>query len=113
MTDRSPEDDLRLAAQTLLDLADQTDNDIANNAYWHSQIAPREQWFAHGIDNACGGPAGRLAGLLSPDTARQLAAVFRVWADMAGYDPNQLHRLGGEETIALARSINAATTARR
>jgi len=96
---------LRTAAQTLLDLADETDEELATNTYWHSQIAPREQWFANGIDNACGGPAGKLAGFLPPDTARALAAVFRSWARMGEMDPDLLNRVGGPETVELARAI--------
>ncbi|MFJ5740045.1 hypothetical protein [Streptomyces microflavus] len=68
---------LRSAAQILLDLADETDDEIKANAYWHSGIAPEPLWFAHGVDNAVGGPGGRLAGLLSPDAARGLAEWLR------------------------------------
>ncbi|MFF3697394.1 hypothetical protein [Streptomyces sp. NPDC002221] len=84
MTDPSPDDamadmvdTLRSAAQILLDLADETDDEIKTNAYWHSRIAPEPLWFAHGIDNAVGGPGGLLAGLLSPEAARGLAGWLR------------------------------------
>ncbi|QQM45138.1 hypothetical protein [Streptomyces liliifuscus] len=105
----SPAQELRTAAQTLLDHADATAEDIETNTYWHSQIADREHWYAHGIDNALGGPAGKLAGLLSPATARELAGAFRTWARMGDLDPDLLHRIGGPETLATARAINAGS----
>ncbi|MFF3151864.1 hypothetical protein [Streptomyces sp. NPDC057910] len=85
MADTTPADDmvatLRSAAQILLDLADETDDEIKTNAYWHSRIAPEALWFAHGIDNAVGGPGGLLAGLLSPEAARGLAGWLRGQAE--------------------------------
>lgn len=102
----TPADELRTAAQTLLDLADETDQDLADNEYWHSQIAPREKWFAHGVENGLGGPSGRLAGLLSPAAARALARTFRAWARIGDLDPDLLNRVGGPETITAARAIN-------
>ncbi|MFE9372283.1 hypothetical protein ACFYM2_21285 [Streptomyces sp. NPDC006711] len=76
-------DDLRTAAQILLDLADETDDEIKTNPCWHSRIAPESLWFAHGIDDAVGGPGGLLAGLLSPEAARGLAKWMRDQADFA------------------------------
>jgi len=107
MTDLPPTDALRLAAQLLLDLADRADEDIDTNLYWRSQLHPREHWFSNGIDNACGGPAGWLASMFTPVTARALAGTFRAWADMGELDPNQLHQAGCEETVEVARSLLA------
>lgn len=73
----SPAEELHTAAQTLLDLADETAEEIETNPYWHSEIAERPRWFANGVENGLGGPAGRLAGLLSPEAARALAALLR------------------------------------
>lgn len=101
--------ELRTAAQTLLDLADETDQELADNEYWHSQIAPREKWFANGIDNACGGPAGKLAGLLSPEAARELADWLRGHAKFAA-DVVELH--GHLTTIALANISHPLAFAR-
>lgn len=106
----TPADELRTAAQTLLDLADETDTDIETNTYWHSQIADRPHWFAHGVDNALGGPSGKLAGLLSPETARTLAKTMRAWARIGELDPDLLHRVAGPETLAVARQINRSQT---
>ncbi|MCX5239755.1 hypothetical protein OG824_31600 [Streptomyces prunicolor] len=71
-----PADTVRTASAHLKRLATLTDEEIAANAYWHSQHAPREAWFGHGIDNAVGGPAGHLAGLLSPANARFVAQLL-------------------------------------
>jgi hypothetical protein len=99
-----PIDDLNRAAQTLLDLADDTDEEIKTNAYWHSQHTT--DWFANGIENAVGGPAGQLAGKINPAAARGMAKLFRAWARMGELDPGLLNRIGGPETIELARAID-------
>lgn len=70
-------DILLRAAQLLLDRADAAQEDLDTNPYWHSQIEPPERWFANGIDNACGGAGGLLAGLMSPPAARALAEWLR------------------------------------
>lgn len=80
MTANSPAVDMRAAAQLLLDFADETDQDMANNLYWQSDYQPRAQWFANGINNAVGGPAGWLAGLFSPALAREIAGWLRAHA---------------------------------
>lgn len=70
----SPVAVLRAAAQLLIDSADAADEDVAANPYWRSEHHPPEHWFANGIDNACGGPAGQLARMFTPATAWALAA---------------------------------------
>ena len=107
MSTPSPAADLRAAAQLLLDLADAADEDLATNPYWRSEYHPPEHWFANGIDNACGGPAGQLARMFNPATARALADTFRAWARMGDMDADLLHRIGGEDTIAVARQLLA------
>lgn len=103
----NPAADLRAAAQLVLDMADAAEEDITTNPYWHSELHPREHWFANGIDNACGGPAGSLASLFTPAAARALAGAFRAWARAGELDPDLLHRVGGEDTIAAARNLLA------
>lgn len=77
MTTPSPAADMRAAAQLLLDLADAADEDMATNPYWQSELHPREHWFANGIDNACGGPAGWLASMFTPGLARDIGDWLR------------------------------------
>ncbi|MFJ6085105.1 hypothetical protein ACIQI8_27225 [Streptomyces sp. NPDC092369] len=72
----TPLEVLTSAAQRLRALATAVDEDIADNPYWHSQHTAREDWFANGITNAVGGPAGVLAGLLSPANARLFAQAL-------------------------------------
>jgi hypothetical protein len=43
--------------------------------------------------------------VMSPDLARDLAAIFRAWARMGSYESEFLGRIGGRETIASARRI--------
>jgi len=69
----SPLETLHAAAQDLRALAAATDDEIAINPSWHSGLIQREHWFAHGITNAVGAPAGHLAALLSPANARLIA----------------------------------------
>lgn len=106
----TPADELKAAAQTLLDLADETAEEIETNTYWHSQIAPREQWFAHGVENGLGGPSGKLAGLLSPEAARALAAWLRTAAEYADRWPpdHQTNSPFRQGALATARAINGA-----
>lgn len=100
-----PADELHAAAQTLLDLADETAEDIASNDYWHSERVGPERWFANGIDNAVGGPGGRLAGLLSPATARSLAGWLRFEADLIARVPGAEMRERTHHALNFANSL--------
>lgn len=44
--------------------------------------------------------------VMHPDVAHALVEVFDAWARMASLDPDLLNRVGGPETLALARQIN-------
>ncbi|MFC8676742.1 hypothetical protein ACFUEN_29155 [Streptomyces griseorubiginosus] len=71
-----PLETVTAAARILRSGAADTDTEMAANTYWHSELVPSDDWFMQGIDNAVGGPAGRLAGLLNPTAARHLAALL-------------------------------------
>lgn len=43
---------------------------------------------------------------IEPATAGLVAEVFDQWAWIAEKDPDLIHRIGGPETLAAARSIN-------
>lgn len=103
----TPADELRTAAQTLLDLADETAEEIQTNSYWHSEIADRPRWFANGVENALGGPSGKLAGLFSPDTTRALAGWLRSWAPIELREDAALPE-DAAYALKLARQINEA-----
>lgn len=105
----APGGELRAAAQLLLDLADAVRDDMCTNTYWESELVPPGARYGHGVRNALGGEAGELAALFTPEAAIELAGVFRAWARMVDWDADLLHRIGGEETISLARAITGGT----
>lgn len=37
-----------------------------------------------------------------------VAAIFDAWARMVRLDPDLIYRIGGDETLALARAINSS-----
>jgi hypothetical protein len=43
---------------------------------------------------------------IHPDLANPLTEVFEAWARIGDLDPDILNRVGGPETIALARAVN-------
>ncbi|MER8030665.1 hypothetical protein ABTZ78_17100 [Streptomyces bauhiniae] len=72
-----PSDTVTAAIQHLAVIADAAEDDLLANTYWHRDDLPQEHWFAAGIENAVGGPAGQLAGLLGPHSARHLVRLLR------------------------------------
>ncbi|WP_234365398.1 hypothetical protein [Streptomyces sp. RTd22] len=85
MTD-SPTALLRRAAARLRILAADADREIETNEYWHSELAARPDWYAHGIRNGLGGPAAELAAAMHPGVVEQLAR----WLDSAAEDAQQV-----------------------
>lgn len=59
------------------------------------------------LDRAAEVMEGRAAAASSREAAEYLAtaAVFRQWAWIGRIDPDTLRRIGGDETIALARIV--------
>lgn len=49
---------------------------------------------------------GEYAAAMDPTVGLVLAAVFEAWARMGDLDPDLLNRVGGPETLAVARAIN-------
>lgn len=97
---------LKRAAQRLLDLADAAQEDLGISGYWKC-YDPATAW-RDGFENGMGGTCSELAALFPPPVARELAGVFRAWAGMGALSPDLLNRIGGEDTIRLARMILAA-----
>jgi hypothetical protein len=105
-------DELRAASARLRELAAAVEADIATNPYWASEEYPPHDYpnlYARGVDNGLGGPAGVYAAALHPGVGAALAGVFDAWARMADVDPDLMHRVGGRETLALARLINTGS----
>ncbi|MGV9427124.1 hypothetical protein ACWDO7_22910 [Streptomyces sp. NPDC003656] len=71
-----PGDTIHAAITHLRATAAATEDELAA-PYWQNPQLPREYWFAAGVENALGGPAGKLAGLLDPATARHLVRLLQ------------------------------------
>lgn len=97
---------LKRAAQRLLDVADAAQEDLDTDSFWKC-YDPATAW-RDGFENGMGGVCSELAALFPPPVARELAGVFRAWAGMGALTPDLLHRIGGEDTIRLARMILTA-----
>lgn len=63
---------------------------------------PRDQKLWGGIWESVD---ARYIAAMNPLVGKALAAVFRAWARMGRLDPDLLRRVGGDETVALARLI--------
>ncbi|MBY8341847.1 hypothetical protein JYK17_17605 [Streptomyces sp. KC 17012] len=96
-----PGDVVAAAARHLRTLAEAAGHDLTENAYWHSEFATREHWFANGVENALGGPAGKLAGLLSPANGLLLAQTLERHTRARAPIP--------AETFLLARNIHRSS----
>lgn len=66
----APVTPLETVVALLRQQAEAAEQDMESNPYWHGGT------FAQGIDNACGGEAGRLAALFSPEVADLLADLL-------------------------------------
>ena len=108
----TPADELRTAAQTLMDLADTAQEDLDTNDYW-KPYAKATAW-RDGLTNGMGGASGDLAGVFSPAAAHALAAWLRDSAVIhlpdteCGYcEPARNPRRLPCTALAVARLINA------
>ena len=97
--------ELLLAAHGLTVLTEAVESELVTGEYWRSERTHLDL-FSVGVNNAMGGPGGELAGLFGPETTRLLTGVFRAWARMGQLEADLLNRVGGPETVALARVIN-------
>lgn len=114
----TPADELHAAAERLRKLAE-----AATDGPWTSEISPvygfrvgttdKRAWVAFTGDYADepdeSGPDADYIAAMHPAVGEQLAKVFDAWARMASYDPDLLHRVGGDETLAVARAILAGS----
>ncbi|MDX3020071.1 hypothetical protein [Streptomyces acidiscabies] len=95
-----PAAELRAAAQTLRQHADAAEADIDSNPVWRSALTDRSNWYANGVRNGLGGPAGELAALMSPEPCRALAELLDDQADAAD------EGIVNPWALALARALN-------
>ncbi|MGW0034701.1 hypothetical protein ACWDXD_33410 [Streptomyces sp. NPDC003314] len=108
MTQPSPADQLRTAAEKLRAAADAAEADIDTNPYWRSALTERPDWYANGVRNGLGGPSGELAALMGPDVGHALAD----WLDIAAayadrWAPaSQTNSPFREQALVVARALN-------
>ncbi|MEU3851768.1 hypothetical protein [Streptomyces sp. NPDC029554] len=115
-------DELRTAAQTLMDLADVAQEDLDTADYWK----PYNQATAwrDGLVNGFGGSCSDLVAVFTPTTAHALAAWLRaeaaIWDAVetvkAEYGPKGLKVTTPlsthDQALAVARAINGTETTR-
>lgn len=102
----SPADELRTAAQTLMDLADTAQDDLDTEDYWKPY--DKATAWRDGFVNGMGGACSDLVAVFTPATAHALAAWLRTAAEYADRWPadhqaNSPFRAGA---LAVARQIN-------
>ncbi|MFI8448214.1 hypothetical protein [Streptomyces erythrochromogenes] len=83
----TPADELRAVAEKLRTLAAEAEADVNTHPYWKSRTAARPDWYANGLRNGFGGPAGELAAALHPGVGAALASLLERAAehDRAAY----------------------------
>lgn len=96
----APADRLLAAADLLDELAGE-----ATEGPWFNtrdgEVKNARNWDV--VDRmGAGSKDARYIALMGPDKAEALAKVFRAWAKIVRYDQDLIHRIGGEETLALA-----------
>jgi len=94
VTQLSPVDQLRAAAKILLQRADEAEADVDTNPAWRSALTDRPDWYANGVRNGLGGPAGELAALMHPGACRALAELLNHFARTAEW----AHGMFGDST---------------
>lgn len=108
----NPADELRQAAQTLMDLADVAQTDLDTDDYWKPY--DKATAWRDGFVNGFGGVCSDLVAVFTPAVAHALAAVLRLEADVVaartaedGTDEYAVD-LRGDHLLDIARQINAA-----
>lgn len=118
----NPTDELRTAAQTLMDLADIAQEDLDTDDYWKPY--DKASAWRDGFTNGFGGVCSDLVAVFTPTTAHALAAWLRaeaaIWDAVetvkAEYGPKGLKvttpMSTHEQALAVARAVNAPTASR-
>ncbi|MFD8254957.1 hypothetical protein [Streptomyces werraensis] len=101
----NPADELRTAAQTLMDLADVAQDDLDTDDYWKPY--PKATAWRDGLTNGMGGTSGDLAAVFSPAVAHALAAWLRSVADALATNTHpDWQECAAPRAVAVARQIN-------
>ncbi|GGU62409.1 hypothetical protein [Streptomyces lavendofoliae] len=104
----TPADELRTAAQTLMDLADTAQEDLDTADYWKPY--DKTTAWRDGFVNGFGGACSDLVAVFTPATAHALAAWLRSEADRLTVTTHP----GWQDTVApnplaVARAINGSS----
>lgn len=110
----NPADELRAAARTLRSLL--ADPQLTPGPWLSMDRGDRVLWNGEGAHDQApvyvvdepmsNGANADYVAVMHPDVAHALVEVFDVWARMASLGPDLLNRVGGPETLTLARQIN-------
>lgn len=105
----TPWGELYAAAEKLRRMALAARRDLKSSDYYGHDEAN----FTSGINNACGGAAGELAALFTPDVADGLRARFEeaaaAWPRHDGHTSTPKAAAIRRSVLAMARSINGTT----
>ena len=110
-------EELRAAARTLRALL--ADPQLTPGPWLSMDRGDRLLWNGEGAEDQApvyvvdepmsnGANADYIA-VMHPDVGHALARVFDAWARIGELDPDLLNRVGGHETLALARLINTGS----
>ncbi|MEV7154878.1 hypothetical protein AB0N77_09665 [Streptomyces misionensis] len=108
----TPADELRAAAEKLRALASAVSAPDPALQPFHAEGCDVTQGRTPGLYDVATTQTPELAAYIAamhPGVGLALAKVFDAWARMASYDSTLLHRVGGDETLAVARAINGST----
>ena len=109
MTQPSPAEQLRAAAEVLRQHADAAEADVDTNPYWESALTERPDWYANGVRNGLGGPSGEYAALMHPGVGHALAQWLDSWTGIDLYEAGSLPE-DARHALAVARAITGDTT---
>lgn len=82
---------MRVAAKRIRRAVADARADLATNDYWSSGCANEAERWAGGVENGLGGPAGTLAGMLTPDAVEAVAD----WLDATAARAEELRDILG------------------
>ncbi|RSS92482.1 hypothetical protein EF919_18280 [Streptomyces sp. WAC02707] len=102
----TPADELRTAAQTLMDLADTAQADLDTDEFWKC-YAPATAW-RDGFVNGFGGVSSDLVAVFTPTTAHALAGWLRFEADLIDRVPGAELKDRTTHALNVARQINGS-----
>ncbi|MEW1803240.1 hypothetical protein ACIGO7_35490 [Streptomyces virginiae] len=104
----TPADEIKAAAQLLIDTADEAQEDLDTSDYWKSY--DKHTAWRDGFVNGFGGVSSELAALFPPSTAKMIGQWLRAYAEhlAATTHPGWQEATGGP-ALAVARALLGTT----